>query len=166
MVVAANQAMKNSYNQFGDLLGFTVFNNLLKGKLEGFKVAIFAVNDSNCRLLIAGISIFVEECPDTLARILRGFSVIHQKKLPRSLISEDSSAVFEAIVILKREELFQDVAQLVSSWHVLKEYWSKFGGTLGERTQVISQLKQLMITQLSNEAENLQRTLYLSNPNK
>lgn len=52
--------MLNSYIQFGDLLHLKVLANEGHGQIQGLKVALFTVVDTNERSLLAGVALFEE----------------------------------------------------------------------------------------------------------
>lgn len=56
--------MRQSYLRFGDLVAFDITYGLLRNVAHdsrSYKVGVFTVNDTNLRMLFAGIAIFVDE---------------------------------------------------------------------------------------------------------
>lgn len=109
LLLAVSPHMSNNYSKFGDLLGINIFTDLLRKDAESnseYKVVVLTVSDTNCRLLLAGVAVILQESPTILANTLKEFFTLHQGKLPESIMTDNSPLLTSAIGHLREEGLY------------------------------------------------------------
>ena len=87
--------MKDSYSRFGDLVSFDITYNILRNVAQDnrrFRVGVFTVQDTNVRVLFAGLAIIADETAYTLSRMFYLLFDIHGKT-PSTLVTDGQHSI-------------------------------------------------------------------------
>ena len=99
-MVFVSPGMRESYVRFGDLVAFDITYGLLRNVTaedsRRYRVGVFSVNDTNLRILFAGIAILVDETAKALFTVFSDFIQLHGKS-PSSFITDGQEAIAAAI---------------------------------------------------------------------
>jgi hypothetical protein len=106
VIMEVSPAMKSIYLKYGDMLSFDVFYDLLTGDLISdacaYKAGVFSVNDTNMRVLIVGVAVFVDETPAILFEVLKDFFKLHDNtKITKSLLTAGQPVITSAVESLR-----------------------------------------------------------------
>jgi len=105
-------------------------------------VGIFVVNDTNLRLLLAGIAIIANENFENIFKVFDFFINIHGKP-PSSIITDDQNAIHLAIEELRFNEFFTG-SHMLDPWHVLKNVKEKLKGADGTN-QIVQKIAEAIM---------------------
>ena len=98
-MVLISPGMRQSYLRFGDLVAFDITYGLLRNVAHdsrSYKVGVFTVNDTNLRMLFAGIAILIDETKQALYTVFDNFIQLHGRA-PASFITDGQESFAAAI---------------------------------------------------------------------
>jgi hypothetical protein len=145
-MVLISPGMRQSYLRFGDLVAFDITYGLLRNVAHDsrrYKVGVFTVNDTNLRMLFAGIAILVDETKQALFTVFDNFIQLHGKA-PASFISDDQDSVAAAINELRVNQFFNG-AHMLDPWHLLKAMKPKIPGNKTFQEARLKEIMQLIV---------------------
>lgn len=99
LLVMATAGMRHNYDRYGDLVAFDITYGLIRNLSSDnrrYRVGFFTVVDTNLRLLLAGITILIDETTEGLIAMFHHFLQIHGKP-PQSFVTDDQAAIASAI---------------------------------------------------------------------
>lgn len=113
--------MKRYYKKYGDLVTFGINYGLLKNLTSSslkYNVGVFTVEDTNLRVLFAGLAIMTKEDSHFMCKVFESFIRIHDKS-PQTFITDEQNTIATALSALAERGIFKG-AHLLNPFHILK----------------------------------------------